>query len=373
MCPETLRDGEIDNFKKRDRRKTVFIVWEPHSPRAKGIAQSLDANVYIMRNRIQKRIHAPIQYVKLFVKTIFILRKERPEVIFCQLPPIFSALAAITYKYFASSMSDIVIDMHTAAFSKPWSYFKRLNKWVMKRSYLIIVTNSELREDIPIEFRAKTMVLEDRIPDIQSPQETKDNNISEVKYAENLERRRRGDQDNLACSSFKIAIISSFSPDEPLEEVLASASAKPEITFYITHDVSRANKEILAKKPDNVILTGFLEYNDYLSLLAKVDAIMVLTTRDKTMLCGAYEAVAFQKPLITSNFGPLKRYFYKGTIYVDNSVDEIQRAIDTVVKRAEEMTKDISCLRRERTKEWNQKFAELESQIYGNRRTITGA
>ena len=63
-------------------------------------------------------------------------------------------------------------------------------------------------------------------------------------------------------------------------------------------------------------MTGFLDYNIYLDLLQKVDVIMDLTTDDKTMLSGAFEAVALEQPLITSDWIPLRRYFNKGTIYV---------------------------------------------------------
>ena len=49
-------------------------------------------------------------------------------------------------------------------------------------------------------------------------------------------------------------------------------------------------------------MTGFLDYDTYLDLLQKVDVIMDLTTDDKTMLAGAYEAVALEQPLIISNW-----------------------------------------------------------------------
>jgi hypothetical protein len=83
---------------------------------------------------------------------------------------------------------------------------------------------------------------------------------------------------------------------------------------------------------------------------------MVLTKRNKTMLAGAYEALALEKPLITSDWPPLKRYFYKGTLHVDNSPKQIQEAIKIVRKRSEEIAKDISDLRIEKTNEWDKKF-----------------
>jgi hypothetical protein len=87
---------------------------------------------------------------------------------------------------------------------------------------------------------------------------------------------------------------------------------------------------------------------------------MVLTKRNKTMLAGAYEALALQKPLITSDWPPLKRYFYKGTVHIDNSPKEIQEAIEIVRKRSEEMVRDIGDLRIEKNNEWNKKFTTFK-------------
>ncbi|HEX2231028.1 MAG TPA: hypothetical protein VHG34_02455, partial [Nitrososphaeraceae archaeon] len=133
-----------------------------------------------------------------------------------------------------------------------------------------------------------------------------------------------------------------------------------EVLFYITGDISKAAKHLLEKKASNVIFTGFLDYNYYVSLLQSVNVIMVLTKRNKTMLAGAYEALSLQKPLITSDWPPLRRYFYKGTVHVDNSLKEIQEAIEIVQKRSEEMVRDIGDLRSEKNKEWNKKFTTFK-------------
>jgi glycosyltransferase involved in cell wall biosynthesis len=362
-------NNKTDDDKRVKLKKTVFIVWEPHSPRAKGISESLDANLYILRNKFKTKIHVPLEYVKLFVKTLAILKKDNPQIIICQLPPIFCALSAFVYRYLMSPKCEIVIDMHTAAFDKPWSYLKSLNNWIMKRTYVIIVSNSELKEqDVPPDYRQKTIVLEDMIPNFQTTKEMKyDSTEIRTKRAKSQHGLGQGQDERYNETSCKIAVICSFSSDEPLEEVLNAASSLPGITFYLTHNTLRAKKQLVEKKTDNVIFTGFLEYNDYLSLLAEVDAIIVLTNRDKTMLCGAYETVALQKPLITSNFEPLKRYFYKGAIFVDNSENEIQKAIETVIRRSKELTTDIGDLKEEKRKEWNQKFSNFHSMLYSKR------
>jgi glycosyltransferase involved in cell wall biosynthesis len=323
---------------KKDPLKTVFLVWAPHSIRAKNLAERLDAQLYLISYKFKKKIYSPIKYLKLFTNTLFILEKERPQVIICQIPPIFCALATIVHQYLTGAKCNIAIDMHTGAFDKPWSYLRPLNRWIMKKVYMVIVTNSELKDNICPDIKRKTIVLEDPL------------SYFEVRSGKKQEKREQKND-----KFFKVAVISSFAPDEPLAEILDAATTMSGIEFYITGDKSKAPKYLLRNEINNIVFTGFLDYNDYISLLQGVNAIMVLTKRNKTMLAGAYEALALEKPLITSDWPPLKRYFYKGTVHVDNSPKEIQEAIENV-KRSEEIAKDISDLRIEKINEWDKKF-----------------
>ena len=339
MFRKIISDNNEIYSDRKDPLKIVFLVWAPHSIRAKNLAERLDARLYLITYKFKKKIYSPIKYLKLFTNTLLILEKERPQVIICQIPPIFCALATIIYQYLTGTKCNIAIDMHTGAFDKPWSYLRPLNRWIMKKVYMVIVTNSELKDNICSDIKKKTIVLEDPPSYFE---------IGRGK------KQETGEQKN--GKFFKVAVISSFAPDEPLAEILDAATSMSEILFYITGDKSKAAKHLLEKEINNVIFTGFLDYNDYISLLQGVNAIMVLTKRNKTMLAGAYEALALEKPLITSDWSPLKRYFYKGTLHVDNSPKQIQEAIKIVRKRSEEIAKDISDLRIEKTNEWDKKF-----------------
>jgi hypothetical protein len=103
-----------------------------------------------------------------------------------------------------------------------------------------------------------------------------------------------------------------------------------------------------------------LDYAEYISLLEKVDAVMVLTKRDHTMLSGAYEALALEKPLITSDWEPLRQYFAKGTAYVNNSVSEIVDAVKFIQIEKDRMKKEMHILRDQRMKEWQDKVSKLK-------------
>jgi len=240
------------------------------------------------------------------------------------------------------SKPKILIDAHTGAISRPWS--KNFSKIIMKAASANIVINEEQQKYLIQNYNIKPVVLEDPIPD-----------FTDIL----LSAKKQGGYRIEQKAIFNVAVISSFAYDEPLREVFEAASKLPNVYFYITGDKKNADKNLLINKLDNVIMTGFLDYNCYVDLLQKVDVIMDLTTENTSLVAGAYEAAALEKPLITSDWIPLKRYFNKGTIYINNSTEEIKRAIMLAMTRKEELSEGMRKLKLERTKDWIEKISNF--------------
>ena len=78
--------------------RVVFIAWAPYSPRSKNLSERLDAHLYLISYKFKRKIYSIIKYPLLFAKTVYILKREKPEIILCQSPPIFCALAAMVYQ-----------------------------------------------------------------------------------------------------------------------------------------------------------------------------------------------------------------------------------------------------------------------------------
>ena len=134
--------------------------------------------------------------------------------------------------------------------------------------------------------------MEDRIP-----------NFSQSRTRTNEFNKRSPENKN----TFRITIVASFAPDEPIDEILDASRQMPEIEFYITGP-NNMTRLPTGRIPSNVTLTGMKDTSSYVSLLKEMDCLMVLTKRDKTLLAGAMEAMALEKPLITSKWPPLLRY-----------------------------------------------------------------
>jgi hypothetical protein len=332
-------NNEKDNDMSNDCRnnKIVFLVWDRQGIRASGISKHIGASVHFLS---ASRFRHPT----LFIKTLRILRKERPQLIICQSPPITCAIIALVYRHLIASSKKpkIVIDIHTGAIIKPWS--QTVSSLVMRLASFNIVTNKELQNYVNQKYRIKALILEDPIPDFSDI-------LSTVKKKSGFKILQK--------DTFNIAVVSSFAYDEPLQVVFDIASQLPDAQFYITGDKSKIEKKFLNKKLDNIIMTGFLDYDIYLDLLQKVDVIIDLTTDDKTMLSGAYEAVSLEQPLIISDWTPLRRYFNKGTIYAKNTPKDLRNAIMIARSKKEELSSQMHNLKLEKIKEWNEKVSKF--------------
>jgi glycosyltransferase involved in cell wall biosynthesis len=353
---EIIRElHSINKYDFKKPKKILVVAWAHHSPRSKKIADSLNAKLFIKGYRSRAEILSIIKYIKLSINTLNVLNKEKPDVIICQLPPLFLAYSVLLYKSLTiSPKPDIILDLHTAAFCKPWSYFGFMNRYLYKKALQLIVTNRQLLSDMDYKYKNKVLILEDAILDTSI---TKiENNISSS-YSSHLNHNN----DN---KRFKIGVICSFAEDEPISEIIATTKLIPDVEFFLSGDYNRINKKINIHNAftiQNLHFTGFLEYSKFIKIMSSMDAIMVLTKRNKTLLSGCYEAVMLEKPLITSNFEVLQESFNKGTVFVDNSVQQIVNALIKVQNNYTKLEEEIKNLKEEKNYEWNTKIGFLKT------------
>jgi len=164
-------------------------------------------------------------------------------------------------------------------------------------------------------------------------------------------------------SKFNIAMPSTFHDDEPVDIVFEAASQMPDVDFYITGNSKNIVPALLAKKPTNCHLTGFLSYDEYVGLLRGADVVLDLTTRHHTVLSGAFEAISLGKPLIVSDWEVLRDYFSLGTIHIPNTVEGVYNGIRQAQRELVSLQDGIQKLNENLQLEWEHKFKELRQLI----------
>ncbi len=256
--------------------KLVFIVWSNYSQRAENLAAELHGCVsFQYEARLKGRWLLPLRYLAQGWKTWRFLERERPEVVLVQTPPVFAPLVVAAWCKLRGktgpSMRRIpyAIDCHTSTFHhRLWRWALPLQRLLSRPAAVSLVTDHAALSTLKI-WKANGLLLENPLPALSPATGT----IGSGGEA-------------------RVAVISTFDDDEPIAEVFTASRLLPQVTFYLTGDPKRAATGLLAQKPENVNLTGFLRGGSYTGLLQNVHGIAVLTNAPHAVNCGAYEALA---------------------------------------------------------------------------------
>ena len=315
--------------------KYIIINWTPYCRRSTSLSNYFGAiSLYIHNFQFKNKKYAVIKYPIQFLRTLFILIKLKPEVVIAVAPPVFCPGAAYIYCFLFSKK--LIIDAHTGAVIDLKFYEIPLSKFLVRKSNLIIVTNEPL-ENIIRSWGGAPFVLED--PPINR----------------NLKKKKQS-QDGL-----ELLVVNTFSTDEPIMEILKATKKTPNIKYYITGKKKNAPLDVLKFAPSNVLFTDFIPDDEYWSLLDSCDAVICLTTRRHTLVCGGYEALYSDKPLITSNFPVLKNYFCYGTIHVENTAEALVNAVEKIEKEKGILIAAIQKGKQIIEENWHHRFDKLNT------------
>lgn len=322
-------------------KRSLFLVWGPPSlgPRSRVFSRELgiEALHFVYLETKRGLITTPARYFYQGIQTLRLLFHIGPKIVFVQSPP--SLAVMFVYLYCMLTGSQYLIDAHSAAFLLPiWTYPGWLHRYIARRAVATIVTNNHFRKIVE-SWGGAAFVLRDiptDFPEAVPP---------------------------ILSKKFNIAVINTFSPDEPLDQIIDAAIALEKVHFYITGKKSNAPANILAAAPDNVHFTDFLPDECYYALLRSSDAVMCLTTRDHTMQRGACEALSLGKPIIVSDWPILRNYFQKGTVYVANTKEAIFQGVCEMKKHHFIYQREIKELQKSQQEEWARKIVVLTDLV----------
>jgi glycosyltransferase involved in cell wall biosynthesis len=322
--------------------RSLFLVWGPpsHGPRSIVFARELGIEAsFLVATRRRGMLAGLYKYPVQAAKTIGLLLRRRPRVVFVQNPPSFAPI--LVWIYCALSGARFVVDAHSGAMQfRFWTRPRFLYRAMARAAVTTIVTNDRFAATIR-GYGGRALVVAD-IPTTYP---------STGAYA--------------VPDGFNVMMVSSFAWDEPLDEVLAAARSMPEVGFFVTGDPARLGDGVPQDIPVNVHLTGFLPEDDYYALMAASDAVMCLTKRDDTMQRGACEAVWVGRPIVTSHWRVLRDTFGAGASYADNTVEGIRDAILDVARDPDRYVGEIERLRAEHRLAWDRALRSLDALLGG--------
>ena len=294
-----LHDGSLPGH------RGLVVAWMPVSQRSRTLAERLGFELLLLgRPGFRRAWSAAILYPVLAWRTLRAVMRERPRAIVVVAPPFVVALLVLVLARALGAR--IAIDIHSGALvDRRWRWSVPILRWTVKHADAGLVTLESLTDRLAGE--PPPIVLPDPLPSMTVPG---DGATGAVIRADG-----RG----------QVVAVCGWGDDEPIEALVRAAKGAG-WTLIVT---GRPRRSVEA--PPNVKFTGFLSEAEYAATLAAADAIVVLTTREDTLLSGAWEALALGRPLIVSAMRSLRLTFGDSVTYAENDSAGIRYACETLL------------------------------------------
>lgn len=295
-------------------RSTLWVAWNDHR-RTTGLCDAWEVPLEVIRAAAR----GPLRWCELPLRTLGLLRRRRPEILFVQNPSLaLAVLAAICRPAFGYCL---VVDAHNEGvrpFDRPYRLVQWLTRRVLRSADWTVVSNAALVADVEAAG-GRALVLPDRLP-TPSP------------------------ENRSAPEPVDVVVVATFRRDEPIEAILEAAAALSDCRFAITGDAGRTTR-VGPGKPPNVSLTGYLADPDYWDLLRRARVVCDLTLKPDCLVCGAYEALAVATPMVLSDNAPTRSMFGTVAVLTESHPGAITAALRSALARREQLQAAAADLR----------------------------
>lgn len=296
---------------------------------------------YVYFTRRRGAIAAVLKYPIQALLTIIVLFYHRPQLVFIQDPP--TPAGFVVWLCGHILRLKFIIDTHTQRHQMvDYPFLLGMRRFVAKRALTNIVTNETLRALVE-SWDAPALVMED-LP---------------LPIRDRVSTTPLSDQ-------FNVVWVNNGASDEPRDVFFEAVRDLPMMRFYVTSDYGR-NAELREYQDEasaNVEFTGHLPDAEYYQMLKSADAVLTMTTRDFTLQQGACEAMWLGTPVITSDWSMLRAYFTSGAVFVDNTVDGLRVALQTMQADHAEYVAGIQALAPLRHADWDEQVEALQQIVY---------
>jgi hypothetical protein len=291
--------------------RAVWITWE-NQVRNKSLSARLGAELHVVLSKHGRLL----RYAVCSWKSLLIVWKHRPSVVIVQNPSIILTYLMMLLKHLFRYA--FVIDAHYVGVVTPSGHrlLQKALDFCNRRASLVIVTNDAHKKKVEA-LGGHALVCEDPLPGIGH-------------YAKTTTE-----------PSKDIFFICSFDVDEPFADVFRAASLLQQdgYVFWVSGNFGRAGIDP-ADWP-HVRFMGYVPEKEFYDRLAQSQVVVDLTTHDNCLVCGAYEAMVLERPLVTSKTPALQKYFTGGAVFVEHTPTAIAEGIRHAYETRHELRRQI--------------------------------
>ena len=294
----------------------MVIGWMPHSQRSRTIAVQLGFELLLLgRPGFRRPWTAAITYPLLTARTLLLMARMRPRAIVVVAPPFVAPLIVLPLARLLRTR--VAIDIHSGAvLDRRWRWSLPILRWTCRRADAAVTTLASLANRLPAN--GTILVIPDPLPEFR---------VNDTQPRDPSARPR-------------VVAVCGWGDDEPITALLDAVRGQP-------WDVVLTGKSPLGMPaPDNVRLTGFLDDDAYLLTLESAAVVVVLTTREETLLSGAWEALAVGRPLVVSATLSLRETFGPEVARAEPTAPSIRGAIALTLDDADAANRSRRLARR---------------------------
>jgi len=330
MSPTAAHDG------------VALLAWTRNSGRFTDLGRVLGVTPKLVDFPIlRSRWLVPLRYLLSLAVTAAWLARRRPHVVIVSCPPPFAA--ALVAVYARALGRAFILDAHPGAFGhrdRLWRLFVPLQRMLVRWASTTMVTEPTLAQTVE-RWGGKGLVFHEAPPPMKP-----------------LARRDR------PAVRPKVVFTTIFDPDEPLEEVAATACLLGECDVAITGDEWRLPAEIrhrLDAQP-HVLLTGWLGQVRYLELVGDADVIVSLTRDPHSVMRSAFEAAYLERATVMSDTATLRACF-SPSVFVEHSPEAIAAGVRSVLRDYASWREPTRARHETLMRRWASQRGELETAI----------
>ena len=318
----------------------MLIYYGLNTRRGKDLSDQRKGKYYYTTINLRSGgISKVFDYIISSLRDFIFLLKWKPRIIIVEFAQSNIMLIIAHLVKFILPNTKVIPDCHTASYIQEGENIIGLTKTKKKlvdKSNAVILHNEETVE---LNLHKNQFVIESKVP--------KRNNKNQNSAGKN------------------ITFITSCNPDEPFELIFdVSKLMNNEYKFLFTGNYKKLSKELLAKKPKSITGTGYLSESDYNNLINESLVLVVLTERDYTLLYGGREALAYNVPVVLSNNNSNYSFFYKGTVLVENDVNEIVKGINYAIKYRTKLKNELKELNSEKMILWDNRINKFNQYLF---------
>ena len=308
--------------KSAENSRPLLVAWAPLSPTLVEVGSLIGGRVVFLNILFGKKIAAPLRYAFLALRTLSLLRRERPEVVLAQNPPIFLPLLLVLVKRF--NRFKLVVDHHAV-----WSMktirapllsqgVAALERFVAKEADANMSPNNSWTRELRARGATDAFTYHDFIP----------------KSTRMTGRAEEWASYPLPPHRFLVIAAHGGHPQELLEGEVKAIEGLDDYLLVITGKREKLGHRIAKLKPPrNVIYPGYLDDAHYEALKRNADVALSLSTELNTVPHAIHEFLALGIPTIVLK-DPLLRSLFDGAIVEIDDVnpetvrDELRRVTE---------------------------------------------